>query len=363
MCSRCVMDTTAAEIVFDSVGVCNFCHQVEAYKNTIWRPEDRNALNAKIREIKTAGKGKKYDCIIGLSGGVDSSYLAHLVVCEFGLRPLAIHVDAGWNSEIATQNIEVLVRELDIDFYSEILDWKSVQELQRAYLFSGIANLDVPQDHAFFTVLYKMVHKHKVSYFLTGGNMATESILPQSWGYDAMDSANLKDIYSKHGRGKKLDYPTYSQFKRYIWDRYITKVQVPRLLDLYPYNRGDAILLLQSNYGWKNYGNKHDESIWTRWFQSYYLPTKFGFEKRKAHLSSMINSQELTREEALEELQQPLYDEIQLKNDTKFILNKLDVTKTEFEAIMASENSVFDDYKSAIWIRKIIDKIKKLIRD
>lgn len=359
ICTKCVMDTSDLEIAFDSDGICNHCRQVDIQKSIYWQPNNPKLLEKKLEEIRKNGQGKKYDCIIGLSGGVDSSYLAHLVVKKWKLRALAIHVDAGWNSEIAVRNIEYLVRGLNLDFYCEVLNWPEVQDLQRAYFLSGVENLDVPQDHAFFSVLYNKIREHSVCYFLTGGNMATESILPSSWGYDAMDSSNLLDIHRRFGTVPLKTYPVYPLIQRYFIDKFVSRLSVPRLLDFLPYDRDRAIQLLEKSYGWCNYGGKHHESRWTKWFQAHYLPTKFNIDKRRAHLSSMINSGNISRNMALDELKKPLYDENDLRIDTKYVMKKINVSLDQYNHIMESPPKHFSDYKNNYWIRKLIGLVRK----
>lgn len=363
ICNRCVMDTTDSQITFDERGYCSQCINVE--KNIIpklWFPDTGSEkLNNVLDQIRREGTGKPYDCIIGLSGGVDSSYLAYLVVKQFGLRPLAVHVDAGWNSETAVHNIEMLVRKLNLDLYTEVIDWEEVQDLQRAYVRAGVANQDVPQDHAFFTVLYKKTHEHDIKYFLSGGNYATESILPTSWGHDAMDATNLKAIHTQFGQGPLKKYPLLSFFKRYIYYRLISKLNIIRPLNYLPYKREEAIELLEKELGWKNYGDKHHESRWTRWFQSHYLPSRFGFDKRKAHLSSMIMSNEITREVALERLKAPLYDENTLRIDEEFIIKKLNMEKSEFYKCFHQKHKSYSDFSNQDTLFKLKDKMKKII--
>lgn len=363
ICNRCVMDTTDSQITFDERGYCSQCTNVE--KNIIsklWFPDTGSEkLNNILDQIRRDGIDKPYDCIIGLSGGVDSSYLAYLVVKQFGLRPLAVHVDAGWNSETAVHNIEMLVRKLNLDLYTEVIDWEEVQDLQRAYIRAGVANQDVPQDHAFFTILYKKTHEHGIKYFLSGGNYATESILPTSWGYNAMDATNIKAIHAKFGQKPLKKYPLLSFFKYYIYYPFFSNVKIIRPLNYLSYKREEAIELLEKELGWKNYGDKHHESRWTRWFQSHYLPSRFGFDKRKAHLSSMIMSDEITREVAIERLKAPLYDENTLRIDEDFIIKKLNMEKSEFYECFHQKHKSYADFSNQDTLYKLKNKIKKII--
>lgn len=362
-CNRCIMDTSDPEIWFDESGVCNHCRRVDALLGKRWFPRDgRPRLDAIVAMIKKDGRGKDYDCVIGLSGGVDSSYLAWVVVRELGLRPLAIHVDAGWNSEIAVHNIEQIVRKLDIDLYTEVVDWQEVQDLQRAYFRAGVANQDVPQDHVFFAVLYELTVRKKIGYFLTGGNLATESILPSAWGYNASDATNLNAIHKAFGERPLKTYKRMSFFRNYVLYPYIHKLQRIRPLDYLPYERDSAIAFIERELGWKNYGDKHHESRWTRWFQAHYLPVKFSFDKRRAHLSSMVVAGAITREEALKRMEEPLYDPEKLKIDEDFVIKKLGISENEFRSIMAAPPRHYSDFANEEWVYRLKDRVKRTVR-
>lgn len=363
-CTRCIMDTSDPEIAFDDDGVCSHCRRVDAlFVGKRWFPHDgRPRLDAIVARIKEDGRGKDYDCVIGLSGGVDSSYLAWVVVRELGLRPLAIHVDAGWNSEIAVHNIEQIVRKLDIDLYTEVVDWQEVQDLQRAYFRAGVANQDVPQDHVFFAVLYELTVRKKIGYFLTGGNFATESILPSAWGYNASDATNLNAIHKAFGERPLKTYKRMSFFRNYVLYPYVHKLQRIRPLDYLPYERDAAIAFIERELGWKNYGDKHHESRWTRWFQAHYLPVKFGFDKRRAHLSSMVVAGEITREEALKRMEEPLYDPEKLKIDEDFVIKKLGISENEFRSIMAAPPRHYSDFANEEWVYRLKDRMRRIIR-
>lgn len=363
ICSRCIMDTSDPLISFDNKGYCNHCVVVEeVYLNKTWFPLDgQPRLTSILEQIRKDGRKNTYDCVIGLSGGVDSSYLAYLVVKEFGLRPLAIHVDAGWNSEIAVHNIEKIVRNLDIDLYTEVIDWEEVQDLQRAYIRAGVANQDVPQDHAFFTVLYKKTKNDNINYFLSGGNFATESILPRSWGHSAMDSRNLKAIHKAFGERPLKNYPVLGLYENYLYYPYIYKLKNIRPLNYISYNREEAILVLQRELGWCNYGDKHHESRWTKWFQSYYLPNRFGYDKRRAHFSSMIMSNQITREDALAHLVTPSYNENERRIDEEFIIKKLDIDSQEFAECFNRKPRHYSQFANQDVFYTIKDKVKRHI--
>ena len=368
ICANCIMDTTDPEIYFDENGVCNHCLKFENQlkKNWFSNEEGKKKLDAIINQIKIDGKNKKYDCVIGLSGGVDSSYLAYILRKLYPeLRILAVHIDGGWNSELAVHNIENIVKILDIDLYTGVVPWEEMQDLQLAFFKSQLANQDVPQDHAFFATLYHVANKNGIKYFLSGGNLATESILPSSWGYDAMDATQLTAIHEKFGNKKLKKYETVSYFKRKIYYPYFKKFRIVRPLDFLPYFKDEAKETIKNELNWRDYGGKHHESKFTKFFQAYWLPTKFGFDKRKAHLSSLIVSGQMTRDEALKELEKPLYDETELKEDKEFISKKLGISLEEFESIMQQSNKTFldypSDYKKDIFFSDLKKKIKKLI--
>jgi N-acetyl sugar amidotransferase len=369
-CVRCVMDTTDPDILFDADGVCNHCRSYEKYRNSIGSSEERaKKLRELITGLKERGRGKDYDCIMGLSGGVDSSYLAWLAVKEFGLRPLVVHVDTGWNSELAVNNIQNIVQKLGIDLHTLVIDWNEIKDLQRAYFFSGVANLDVPQDHAFIASLYKEAEKYGVQDVLNGGNMQTESILPNAWGYDAADSVNMRAIHKIYGKGNLRTFPTINVFQRFILYPYIKGFRVHRPLEWIEYNKAAAKEVLISELGWRDYGGKHYESIFTKFHQAYYLPTKFGYDKRLAHLSSLIVSGQLAREDAIRELEKPLYEERVLREELHYWLKKLDVTQAEFERVMSEQPKYAQEYptnsRQKMWIgrlSRVAVRIKNAIR-
>lgn len=345
ICTRCVMDTTDPEIDFDDHGVCSHCRKFDENIKPMWPSlgGDQEKLDSMIQTVKTYGKGKRYDCIIGLSGGVDSSYLA-VKVAEWGLRPLVVHVDAGWNSELAVMNIEQICRRLGFDLVTHVVDWEEMRDMQVAFLRSNLANQDVPQDHAFFAALYGYAEKAGIKYVINGSNFATESILPATWGYDAMDATHVKSIHARFGSRSRGDFPIVSFFDLYVKYPFILKMEVLRPLNLLPYNKDEAIRKLEKDYGWRYYGGKHYESRWTRFFQAYYLPYKFGYDKRKAHLSSLVVSGQISRSDALEALQVPLYDPKLLVEDKIFIAKKLGISVSEFEDLVDQPVQHFSEF-------------------
>ena len=364
ICSNCVMDTTDPQIYFDEKGLCNHCCNFERNYRPNWFPnkEGVRLLQKKIQEIKAHGKGKKYDCIIGLSGGVDSSYLA-LKIKDFGLRPLVIHVDAGWNSEIAVKNIECIVKYCNYDLVTHVINWEDMKQLQLAYLRSGIANQDIPQDHIFFSALYHFAVENDIRYVLTGSNIVSESIMPKAWMSDAMDSKNLNAIFKRFGHGKLQDYKTISFLRYYFYYPFIRRMKVVKPLDYLPYNKKEAILELEEKIGWRSYGEKHCESVFTKFFQNYFLPVRFNYDKRKPHFSSLILSGQMTRGEALKKLKEPLYYEKELCQDKLYIAKKLGLSLGEFEVLMKIEVHHFSDfpsnYKKYIYMKKIQAVIEK----
>lgn len=347
ICVRCVMDTTDPEIAFDAEGACNHCRQFDETTSKNWFPNEEGArkLQLIIERIKRAGARGRYDCILGLSGGVDSSYLA-LRARDWGLRPLVVHVDAGWNSELAVANIENIIKYCGYDLHTHVVDWREMRALQIAYLRSGVANQDVPQDHVFFASLYRFATRNNVRYVLSGGNIATESIVAAAWDGNALDRRNLMAIQGKFRAGPLKSYPTVSFFQHYVWFPFVKRMRVVRPLNYLPYDRAMAIRELESTIGWRSYDRKHGESLFTRFFQNYYLPLKFGYDKRRPHLSSLIVSGQITRDAALVKLQEPLYEPIELETDITFLCKKLQISRAEFNELMAAPIHHYSEFRN-----------------
>ena len=350
-CVRCIMDTSDPEIRFDKAGVCNHCRDFDRLVGSQWFPNDDGAGRwQKIAEqIAIEGKGREYDCILGLSGGVDSSYLA-LKVHEHGLRPLVVHVDAGWNSELAVANIEKIVKYCEFDLHTHVVDWEEMRDLHIAYLRAGISNQDVPQDHVFFASLYHFATKNGIRYILSGGNLATEGIFPNAWHGAAMDAINLKAIHRRYGERPLRTYNTISFFEYYFWYPFLKKMRTIRPLNYMPYNKAQAIEVLERTVGWRSYGRKHGESLFTKLFQNYYLPTKFGYDKRRPHLSSLIVSGQMTREEALVKLDEPLYEAQELEIDIAYFCKKLRITREQFDEFFTGPKHDYSEFPN--WDRK-----------
>ena len=366
ICVRCVMDTTDPEIVFDADGVCSHCHAYEAQGRPIVErartEEGRKVLETVVAQIKASGQGRDYDCVLGISGGVDSSYAACMAK-ELGLRPLAVHFDSGWNSELAVNNVENIVKTLDFDLYTYVCDWEEMRDLQLAFFRASLANCDVPQDHAFFAVLHQTARTHGIKYIISGGNAATEFILPTSWGYNAGDLTHLLAVQKRFGTMKLKRYPTLSFAKRYFIYPYMLGIRTVRLLDLLPYDKAQAKAYITEKVRWRDYGGKHYESIFTRFFQAYYLPVKFNFDKRKAHCSSLIASGQMSREQALEELRQPPYPTDQLASDKAFVAKKLGVSEEEFDMVIAQPPRSYQDFPSSEWLFRLKDRMMRSLRE
>lgn len=359
ICNRCIMDVSDPEITFNSAGECSHCQDFDRSVKPNWRPnsEGEARLAGLIELIKREGEGKEYDCILGLSGGLDSSYVAWLAK-RWGLRPLVVHVDAGWNSELAVNNIENVVKKLNLDLFTEVIDWEEVRDLQIAFFKSGLANLDVPQDHAFFAALYNFAVKNNVRYVLSGSNFATESVLPASWGYDAMDVRQLRAIHNKFGKKPLRTFPTVSFWKYYFYYPYIKKMTVIKPLNLVSFNSEVAARMLSDELDWRAYGGKHYESRFTRFFQGYILPTRFGFNKKRAHLSSLVLSGSLSRLQALEKMEESEYPLSLMAEDRDFVCKKLGFSQQVFEDYMNAPLKTYRDYPSNESLRKIMSILK-----
>ncbi|MGR4976340.1 N-acetyl sugar amidotransferase [Pseudomonas sp. LARHCG127] len=362
-CSRCVMDETDANIRFDEHGVCNHCHKFDEVQSLqLFTGVDGNTrLQSIIDKIKKEGAGKEYDCIIGLSGGVDSSYLA-VKIKDFGLRPLVVHVDAGWNSELAVSNIEKIIKYCGYDLHTHVINWEEMRDLQLSYMKAAVANQDVPQDHAFFSSMYHFAVKNGIKYILSGGNLATEAVFPDSWHGSAMDAINLKDIHKKYGSKPLRDYKTISFFDYYFWYPFIKGMRTVRPLNFMDYNKKEAEIYLQETIGYRSYARKHGESIFTKLFQNYYLPTKFGYDKRKLHYSSMILSAQLSREEALAKLEESLYDPHELEVDIEYFCKKMRVTRSQFDELMAAPIQDFTKFKNWGGLQRGTKKAQQFIQ-
>ncbi|MBF0253986.1 MAG: N-acetyl sugar amidotransferase [Candidatus Omnitrophica bacterium] len=359
ICDRCVMDTTDPEITFDAAGVCSHCHSYDKDHSKYCAEGARGEelLQKAAEEIRVQGKGREYDSLLGLSGGVDSSYVAYLAG-KLNLRPLVLHVDGGWNSEIAQKNIENIVKRLGFDLFTVVIDWEEMRDLQAAFLRSGLANQDAPQDHAIFAVLSRFAVKHRIRTILSGSNYATESCLPRAWGYNAMDSRLLKSVHARYGRRKLKSFPTVNLFRYLFVDPYVRRVKTIRPLNWIRYDKSEAMKVLEKELGWRYYGGKHYESRFTKFFQAHYLPEKFGYDKRRPHLSSLVVSGQMTRDQALEELKHELYPAAELREDREFVLKKLGISDEEFDLILRSPNRTYRNYPSDAKLLEFMNRVR-----
>lgn len=364
ICSNCVMDTSDSKINFDEKGVCDHCNTY--YKDILpkWHTDEKGdkALKDIVERIKKEGEGKDFDCLMGMSGGIDSSYLLYIMVEKYALRPLVFHVDAGWNSQIAVNNIERLVDGLGLDLYTEVINWEEIKDLQLAFFKSGVSHIDTPQDHSFFATMYKFASKHNIKHILTGGNYSTECVRnPLEWMYYQSDSIQLKDIYKKYGTGKLKDYPVTNILWHKVFLPYFKKIKLIRPLDFFPYNKDEAMKTLVDEFGYQEYPQKHFESRFTRFYESYWLPKKFGFDTRKVQYSSLILTNQMTREDALEKLKHPAYDPKTIKQDFEYIATKLAISVEELQSYMDAPNKTYKDYKSQENIYNIGAKVMRFL--
>jgi N-acetyl sugar amidotransferase len=349
------MDDTDPNIEFDDFGVCNHCKKSQIARESNRAENSSELLVETINEIKENQKFAEFDGIVGISGGVDSSYLVDILT-KFQLRLLLVHVDAGWNSSTATINIQRLVRKLGADLETVVIDWDSMRDLQIAYLRSGVLNQDVPQDHAFFATLYSYAKKHKIKYIFTGTNIATESIGVQAWGQYALDGRNLRAIHRKFGDKKRLKYPIYS-IPRFYFDRYFLKrFNIIMPLNLITYSKTDALSELARKYNWEDYGGKHRESMFTSFYQEIYMYERFGIDKRIMHLSDLIMNGEMSRDQAVEILNEPPISAVERRNLLDYISSKLQITAQELEDFIHNPKKSYLDFKNDLWFLEFIEK-------
>lgn len=348
ICNRCIMDTSDPNIRFDENGVCNHCNKAFNFLNTpplnLSPDERKKALDELVNKIKSNSKGKKYDCIIGVSGGCDSTYAAYIVK-KAGLNPLAVHLDNGWNSRLAVTNIERTLKVLGIDLFTYVIDWEEFKDLQLSFLKASTPDSEVPTDHAIVALMYKMAMKYKIRYILAGTNGVTESILPSAWSSGHSDWKYIRSLQKLFGTAKLKTFPHFTLlqlFKVLL----IKRLKFISILNYVDYDKEQAMKILETELGWENYGGKHHESIYTRFYQAHILPKKFGFDKRRAHLSSMICAGLLTRDNALKAMEEELYDSSKLKEDIDYVINKFGITEEEYLRIMNLPPKKFDDYPS-----------------
>jgi len=358
ICNNCIMDTSDPEITFNDRGICNHCSNYEKRKKIIVpaASEKHIHLQEMIDFCKKKGNGKKYDCLIGVSGGVDSTFVAYKVK-ELGLRPLAVHLDNGWDAELAVSNIHNVLKKLDIELYTHVLDWEEFKSLQIAFLRASTPDSEIPSDHAIGALMKDFAAKEDIP-LIWGVNFSSESVLPRTWSQGHMDWGYIKNVNSLFGSHKLKDFPHYSVFKRIYWNR-IKQLKTFSLLDYIDFDKEKAKKFLIEELGWRDYGGKHHESIYTKFFQAYILPTKFGFDKRRAHLSSLILAGQITRNEALEEIEKPLYNEKELQEHLIYVPKKLGLSREEFDEIMGTPPRKYEEFSPRI--PKIIFEIEEKI--
>lgn len=369
VCTRCVMDSkNDPNLVLDGNGVCNHCHSFDKAIKELPNPSEKERELKKVLDIiKLKSAGQKYDCVLGLSGGVDSSYLAVLSK-RLGLRPLIVHFDNGWNSELAVKNIESLITKLEFELNTYVVDWNEFRDLQRSYFKAGVVDLEIPTDHAIMATLYMLAEKYNIKYILSGHNVVTEGVkMPVSWRYSKLDSVNILDIQKRFGTMHLRSYPYLKLSKKMLYFR-SRQFEFIKLLDYVDYNKAAAKKEMIDHYGWVDYGGKHYESIFTRFYQSYILPEKFKIDKRTFHYSCLVQSGQMTRTEALEQLKKPVIDVAQLTEDREYVLKKLGFTEEYFIEYMKAPSVSHEHYKTDLKYMQryyntliFLSKIKKFV--
>lgn len=364
ICTKTVMDTSDPGISFDKDGISNHYYDFQNVVKPNWYPDERGRqeLERRVDKIKQAGKGKEFNCLLGLSGGVDSSYMLHTMVTQFGLRPLVFHVDGGWNSELAVHNIHVLVDKLGLDLYTEVINWEEMRDFQLAWFKSGVPHIDIPQDHAFIAVLDKFAEKYGVKYILNGGNVSTECvIMPYQYYYWGTDMAHIRDIINRFGTIPMKTYPFISLYRHKLYLCYLKGVKIVKPLNYIPFTKKFAVDLLQKEYGWKLYPQKHFESRFTRFYEGYWLPTRFGFDVRRCQLSSLILTGQKTRDEALRELEKPPCDPDTIIQDFDYIATKLRITPDELRGYHELPKKFYWDYRNQHALLAAIEKTARML--
>ena len=364
ICKKLVLDSTYPGIKFDKNGISEQYWDYHKNVKNNWKldKEGFNELEKIISKIKKNQANKDFDCILGLSGGADSSYMLHVIVKEFNLKPLVFHVDGGWNSEIAVSNIKNLVDKLQLDLFTEVINWEEMRDFQLAMFKSGVPHIDIPQDMAFVGVLYKFARKYKIPYILNGGNISTECVQrPLDIIYWGSDMRHINDILNKFGTLEMKTFPFSSAFYHKLYLRYFRNIRVIKPLNYISYIKKDAMQLMSDLYDWKPYPQKHFESRFTRFFEGYWLPTRFGFDMRRVDLSSLILTNQISREEALEELNKPTYDSELIEQDFYYIAKKLNIHTDDLKKFQEMPKKYWNDYKNLNNVFKISEKILKFI--
>lgn len=357
VCTYCVMDTTASDIVFDEKGVCNYCTEfIDRSKHIIFESNEskHNRLMNLIEKVKRQGKGKQYDCIVGVSGGVDSSWTL-VQVKELGLRPLAVHMDNGWNSELAQNNIANLVQGLGVDLYTHVIDWEEYRGLMQAFFNADVIDVELLYDNAMHGVNFSLAGKYGLKHILAGTNQATEGMrMPPNWNWYKRDKKNIKSIAHLTGIKKLDSFPIIGTLD-YIWYSLFRGVNWVSFLDYLPYNKEKALVELESHYGYKRYPYKHYESVFTRFYQGYILPVKFGVDKRKIHFSTLIASGQMKREEGILGLEGIAYgSQDELEQDKSYFLKKMKWTEKDLDAYLTRPPKLHSDYPSERKLRDFL---------
>lgn len=365
ICSNCIMDTSDPTLTFDKNEHCHFCQNFKFNIKPNWYPNEIGIkkIQPLIKKIKKEGKNKEHDCIIGISGGLDSSFAAYVAKEKFGLRPLLFHCDTGWNSDLGVSNIQKIVEELDLDLYTEVVNWEQMKNLQLAFFKSQVPFVDMAQDAVLFSAMYKYAYKNKFKYVITGGNNSTECIREcLDWTYFSTDLTHLYDIFKKFGHGKIDQLPLCDIFEYRVKYRFLRGMQVIKILDSYPFKKNEAEKELNNKFGWTPYEQKHFESRFTRFYESFWTPKKFGFDKRRAYFSSLILTNQMTRAEALTKISKPTLSETEMEKDFNFVAKKLDLTPEELKKIFDEPNKSFRDYKNKLTIIQFFTKIFNFLK-
>ena len=364
ICTHCIMDTSDSTISFDERGWCDYCRNFETNLKPNWHPGEQGTreIMPLIDKIKREGAGKPHDCLIGISGGLDSSYVTYVAKEKFGLRPLMFHCDAGWNSDLGVSNIQKVIEGLNLDLVTEVVNWEEMKDLQRAFFKSQVPFVDTPQDLALFSAIYNFAAKNDFKYVITGGNNSTECVREcLEWTYFSTDMRHVRDIHRKFGTRPLKTFPTCDILKYKTWYRWGKGIRVIKLLDSVPYIKKDAIRELNEKFGWQPYPQKHYESRFTRFFESYWTPKKHGYDKRRAYLSSEVLTGQLTREEALDRISRPELDEETMQREFEYVAKKLGWTVAEFEEIFRGENKTFRDYANNFFLITLGTRISNLL--
>lgn len=361
MCVRCIMDTSDPAIEFDEAGVCHHCRRRDRLVATLPRTleEGRARFERIVERMKADGRGRDYDCLLGISGGVDSSYLAHLAA-RSGLRPLVVHFDNGWNSELAVRNIESVITRLGLDLKTYVVDWEEFRDIQLSLLKAGVIDLEILSDQAIVATLFRLARQNRIRYILSGHNVATETHLPDAWTWMKFDARNIRAIQRRFGSRPIRSTPLLG-ILGYVVNQFVHRFRFVWPLNLVGYDKRQALELLKREYGWREYATKHGESIVTRFYQNYILPVKFGVDKRRAHLSSLICAGQLSREEALGRIAQPPCSAMELEEDLQYFIKKLGLERGQFEAMMREPPHSHLDYPSEYGRYLLLRRLKRAL--